>query len=82
MAQYCTVCGSQTNCTDYCKDCAKEFYNDLKEKAGESECVSEEAIRTELGDGVFELLKKYGYVEYCATLNGRRMYAIQEEETR
>ena len=76
MAQYCTVCGSKTNCTDDCRECAKEVYKELKEKAGKSEYVDEQAIRTELGDGAFELLRKFGHIEYCATLNGRRMYAI------
>jgi hypothetical protein len=76
MAQHCILSGKRTNCTDSCRDCAKEIYAELKEKAGKSECVSEEAIRTELGNGAFELLKEFGHIEYCATLEGKRMYAI------
>ena len=76
MAQYCYTSGKRTNCTDRCEDCAKETYKELKEKVGKSECVSEEAIRAELGNGAFELLKEFGHIEYCATLNGKRMYAI------
>lgn len=76
MAKHCIICDSQTNCTDSCKQCAEEIYRDLKDEAGGAECVSEEAIRAELGDGAFRLLKAHGYIEYCATLEGRRMYAI------
>lgn len=76
MAKYCIICDKKTNCTDSCWDCAKEIYNDLKEKAGKSEYVSEEAIKHELGKGAFEILKEYGHIEYCTTINGRKMYAI------
>ena len=74
--QYCYTSGQKTNCTDRCEDCAKEIYNELKEKAGDAEFVSEESIRTELGDGAFEILREFGYIEYCATFHDRRMYAI------
>lgn len=76
MAQYCMICDQVTNCPDYCKDCAKEEYARLKEKTGKAEYVREEAIRNELGDGAFKLLKEYGYIEYCGTIQGERMYAI------
>ena len=76
MAKYCIICDKKTNCTDSCKWCAKEIYDDLKEKAGKSECVSEEAIKHEFGKGAFNILKEYGYIEYCTTSNGRKMYAI------
>ena len=76
MAQYCMICNQVTGCTDYCKDCAKEEYARLKEKTGNAEYVSEIAIRNELGDGAFKLLKEYGYIEYCTTIQGYRMYAI------
>jgi hypothetical protein len=76
MSKYCTMCGSTTKCTDDCKDCAKECYKELKEKVGKSECVLEEAIRTELGDGAFELLRKYNYIECCNVTKNGKMYAI------
>ena len=76
MAKYCTICGSKTNCTDSCKECAKETYAELKSLAGKAELVSEEAIKNDLGKGALELLKEHGYIEYCATLNNQRMYAI------
>lgn len=76
MSKYCMTARAVTNCTDDCDRCAKEIYRDLKGMAGKAEIVSEEAIKNELGVGTFELLKEYGHIEYCATLNGKRMYAI------
>ncbi len=76
MAQYCYTSGKVTNCTDRCRDCAKETYAELKSLAGRAEFVSEEAIKNDLGKGAFELLKEHNYIEYCATLGGQRMYAI------
>ena len=76
MAKYCTICGQDTNCTDSCKICAKETYDDLRRKAGRAEFVSEEAIRNDLGDGAFELLKEFGHIEFCGVVGGKRMYAI------
>ena len=76
MAKYCTINDQYTNCTDSCKVCAKEAYDDLKRMAGKADCVSEEAIRNDLGDGVFELLKEFDHIEFCGVVGGRRMYAI------
>lgn len=55
---------------------AKEIYRDLKGMAGNAEIVSEEAIRNDLGNEAFEALRYHGFIEYCATINGRKMYAI------
>ena len=76
MAKYCYTSGKTTNCTDRCEDCAKEMYRDLKGMSGKAEYVSEEAIRNDLGDRAFEMLREYGYIEYCTTIQGRKMYAI------
>lgn len=76
MAKYCTICDQDTNCTDSCKICAKETYEDLKRKAGKAEFVSEDAIRNDLGDGAFELLKEFNHIEFCGVVGGKRMYAI------
>lgn len=76
MAQYCYTSGKVTNCTDRCRECAKEIYHELKVMSGRAELVTEEAIKNDLGNGALELLKEFGYIEYCATLNGKRMYAI------
>ena len=36
----------------------------------------EEAIRNDLGDRAFEMLREFGYIEYCTTIQGKKMYAI------
>ena len=72
----CPLTNQETKCTDDCIGCAKELRYKLKELAGRSEIVSEEAIRNELGNEEFELLRQYGYIEYCATLGGSKMYAV------
>ena len=76
MAQYCYTSGKKTNCTDRCADCAKEMYRDLKGMCGKAEYVSDEAIRNDLGDRAFEMLREFGYIEYCTTIQGKKMYAI------
>ena len=55
---------------------AKEMYRDLKGMTGKAEYVSEEAIRNDLGDRAFEMLREFGHIEYCTTIQGRKMYAI------
>ena len=74
--QYCYTSGKLTNCTDSCRECAKEAYDELKAKVGKAEHVAEEAIRAELGDGTFELLREFGHIEFCGVINGTRRYAI------
>ena len=76
MAQYCYTSGTRTNCTDRCEDCAKEMYRNLKGMTGRAEFVSEDAIRNDLGDRAFEMLREFGYIEFCGIVGGRRMYAI------
>ena len=58
------------------KSRAHEMYRDLKGMSGKADYVSEDAIKNNLGVEAFELLKEYGYIEYCTTIQGRRMYAI------
>ena len=76
MAQYCYTSGKTTNCTDRCRDCAKEIYGELKSLAGRAELVTEEAIKNDLGNGALEILKEFGYIECCGVVSGRKMYAI------
>lgn len=54
----------------------EEIYRDLKGMTGKADYVSEEAIRNDLGDEAFEALKYFGFIEYCTTIQGRKMYAI------
>lgn len=58
------------------KDRAKEMHRDLKGLSGKAEYVSEMAIRKELGDEAFHLMREHGFIEYCTTIRGIKMYAI------
>lgn len=76
MQKYCVMADAETNCTDNCERCAKEAYRDLKGMAGNAELITEEAIKNDLGNGAFEALRKYGYIECCGVIQGKKMYAI------
>ena len=76
MSKFCPMSNRETLCTDNCKDCAKDCYRELKSLSGISEYVSEEAIKSNLGTAAFELMRKYGFIECCTTIQGRKMYAI------
>ena len=54
----------------------KEIYRDLKGMTDRADYVSEEAIRNNLGNKAFEALRHHGFIEYCTTIQGRKMYAI------
>ena len=54
----------------------KEIYRDLKGMTGKADYVSEEAIRHDLGNEAFESLRHHGFIEYCTTIQGKKMYAI------
>ena len=76
MPKICPLNNHQTLCTENCRDCAKECHRDLKGMSGKADYVSEEAIRNDLGNEAFELMRKYNFIEYCTTIQGRKMYAI------
>lgn len=55
----------------------KEIYAELKKMAGRAELVTELAIRNELGDEAFELLRTNHMIELCRVDEfDRRWYAI------
>lgn len=54
----------------------QEIYRTLKGATGKAEFVSEEAIKNDLGERAFNSLRHHGFIEYCGTLNNKRMYAI------
>ena len=60
----------------YTKTQTKEIYRDLKGMTGKAEFVSEEAIRHNFGNAAFEALRHYGFIEYCTTIQRKKMYAI------
>ena len=54
----------------------QEIYRDLKGMSDKADFVTEEAIKNDLGEKAFNSLRYHGFIEYCGTLNNRRMYAI------
>lgn len=55
----------------------EELYSKLKKMAGRAEFVTELAIRNELGNEAFELLKASNMIELCRVDKfDRRWYAI------
>ena len=43
---------------------------------GKADYVSGLAIRNYLGNEAFEALRHYGFIEYCTTIQGIKMYAM------
>ena len=76
MSKLCPMCGQVTNCTENCKDCAKEVYRDLKGMVGKADYISEQGIKDRIGNKAFELLKEYSFIECCTIIQGQKMYAI------
>lgn len=76
MSKYCPLTNETTKCTEHCKDCAREIYDNLKDRCGKAEAVTEEAIINDLGEEALHILKQYGFIEFCGVLNNRRMYAV------
>ena len=54
----------------------QEIYRDLKGMSGKADFVTEDAIKNDLGEKAFNSLRHHGFIEYCGTLNNRRMYAV------
>lgn len=76
MSKYCKTANAFTPCTEHCKDCAKEAYDDLKAQLGKAEYISEDGIKSRIGEGSFELLKEYGLIETCGVIDGTKVYAL------
>ena len=76
MSKYCKTANTFTPCTDNCKDCAREAYNDLKAQLGKAEYIAEDGIIDRVGESVFEMLKEYGFIETCGVIDGTKVYAI------
>lgn len=76
MSKYCPTAHQVTPCTENCKDCAKDIYRDLKQMFRKAEYVSEDAIKSKIGDGSFELVKQYGFIETCGVVDGTKVYAL------
>ena len=74
--KYCFTADKLTPCTEHCKDCAKEIYDDLKEALGKAEYVSESGIADRIGERALYVLKEYGLIETCGVIDGTKVYAL------
>ena len=74
--KFCKTANAFTPCTDNCKDCAREAYNDLKAQVGKADYISESRIKDLIGESTFELLKEYGFIETCGVIDGTKVYAL------
>ena len=74
--KYCFTADQLTPCSEHCKDCAKDIYNDLKEAFGKAEYVSEDGIIDRIGERAFYVLKLYGLIETCGVIDGTKVYAL------
>ena len=73
----CPETNEPTKCTENCRDCAKEIYGELREKAGRAELVTADAICAEFGENALDMLKTHGFIEHCRVDEcGRHWYAI------
>jgi hypothetical protein len=76
MSKYCEMAKKSTNCSCDCKECARDEYYTLKSMVGNAEYMSEEGIKMRVGEDVFELLRKYGFIELCGSMQGTKIYAL------
>ena len=74
--KYCFTANQLTPCTEHCKDCAKEIYDDLKAQFGKAEYVSEESIIDRVGERSLYVLKQYGFIETCGVIDGTKFYTL------
>lgn len=76
MSKYCELAKKRTNCSCDCKECARDEYYTLKSMVGAAEYMSEEGIKMRIGEDIFELLRKYGFIELCGSMQGKKIYAL------
>lgn len=63
-----------SNNPDYNK--AKEIYGELREEFEKADALYEDTIVTHCGRDGLELLREYHFIETCAVLEGRKLYAL------
>lgn len=77
MSKHCPMSNTTTNCTDHCRDCAKEVYRDLKGMCGNGIfCISEEGIKEKVGANGFDLLIEYGFIKFYKAFGKNITYTL------
>lgn len=59
---------------DYIK--AKEIYGELREEFEKADALYEDTIIIHCSREGLELLREYHFIETCAVLDGRKLYAL------
>ena len=63
-----------SNNPDYIK--AKEIYSELRDEFEKADALYEDTIVAHCGRDGLELLREYHFIESCAVLEGRKLYAL------
>ena len=63
-----------SNNPDYIK--AKEIYGVLREEFEKADALYEDTIICHCGQEGLQLLREYHFIETCAVLEGRKLYAL------
>ena len=63
-----------SNNQDYNK--AKEIYSDLRDEFAKADALYEDTIVAHCGQEGLQLLREYNFIEACAILDGRKLYAL------
>ena len=63
-----------SNNQDYIK--AKEIYGELREEFEKADALYEDTIIAHCGQDGLQLLREYRFIESCAVLEGRKLYAL------
>lgn len=63
-----------SNNPDYNK--AKEIYGELREEFEKADALYEDTIIAHCGREGLYLLREYNFIESCAVLEGRKLYAL------
>lgn len=63
-----------SNNPDYNK--AKEIYGELREEFEKADALYEDTIIENCGREGLNLLREYHFIESCAVLEGRKLYAL------
>ena len=63
-----------SNNQDYIK--AKEIYGELREEFEKADALYEDTIIAHCGQDGLQLLREYRFIESCAVIEGRKLYAL------
>ena len=71
------ITGNKVNITKRKDDVAITLFEILKSKCPFMDAVYYETIVEHVGSVGFDILNKNSFIEYCGTINGRKLYALR-----